>query len=80
MPSRFDSHEFILKLAQDYQRLYVHALQEYAESERPFQILHGLLVQRLLNFPELVAKIGEQNTEDIFRQVNSAIIWQKVKK
>jgi hypothetical protein len=78
MPGRFDSHDFILKLAQENQQLYVQALQEYAETERPFQILHGLLAQRLLDYSELVSKVGEQNSEDIFKQVNSAMIWQKI--
>jgi hypothetical protein len=80
MPEYFDSHQFILRLAQDYQRLYVQALIEYAKSERPFQIAHGQIAIRLHNFPQLVARIGEHNSEDIFSQVNSAVMWQKLKK
>jgi hypothetical protein len=79
MPDTFDSHEFILKLAQEHQRLYVRALIEYAESERPFQIAHGQIAMRLHNFPNLVTKIGERNSEDIFQQKNSAAMWQKVR-
>jgi hypothetical protein len=78
MPDTFDSHQFILKLAQEHQRLYVQALIEYAESERPFQIAHGQIAKRLKNFPNLVTYIGETTSEDIFLQKNSAAIWRKV--
>jgi hypothetical protein len=80
MPETFDSHQFILKLAQDYQRLYVQALIEHVKSERPFQIAHGQIAIRLHNFPSLVSRIGEHDSEDIFRQVNSAVVWQKLRK
>jgi hypothetical protein len=80
MPNRFDSHEFILKLAQEHQRLYVRALVEYAESDRPFQIVHGQIAMRLLKFPNLVTRVGEHISRDIFLQENSATQWQKVEK
>lgn len=79
MPETFDSHEFILKLAQEHQRLYVQALVEYADSERPFQIAHGQIAIRLNNFPSLVTKVGEHNSKDIFLQVNSAVVWRKLR-
>ena len=78
MPATFDAHEFILKLAQRHQRLYVQALIEYADSDRPFQIVHGQIAQRLSNFPNLVSYIGERNSKDIFLQLNSASLWRKV--
>lgn len=78
MPNTFDSHQFILKLAQEHQRLYVQALIEYAESDRPFQIAHGQIAKRLRNFPSLVSYTGETVSEDIFRQMNTAATWQKV--
>ena len=78
MPDTFDSHEFILKLAQEHQRLYVQALIEYADSERPFQIAHGQIAKRLRNFYNLVTYIGECNSNDIFLQNNSAALWRKV--
>ncbi len=80
MQEHFDSHDFILKLAQRQQKWYVLALQEYAEGGKPFMILHGLLAQELSNFPELVAKVGVQNSADIFGEVNSATLWRKVGK
>ena len=78
MPNKFDSHEFILKLAQEHQRLYVQALVEYADSERPFQIVHGQIAMRLLKYPTLVARIGEHISKDIFLRENTATLWQKV--
>ena len=79
MPDTFDSHEFILKLAQEHQRLYVQALIEYADSDRPFQIVHGQNAKRLQNFPNLLTYVGEQNSKDIFLQVDSAAVWRKVR-
>ena len=78
MPDTFDAHEFILKLAQRHQRLYVQALVEYAESDEPFKIVHGQIAIRLNNFPSRVTNIGKQNSKDIFLQVNSASLWRKV--
>lgn len=78
MHDQFDSHEFILKLAQAHQRLYVQALIEYADSDRPFQIVHGQIAKRLHNFPNLVEYFGEHNSPDIFGQENSAARWRKV--
>jgi hypothetical protein len=80
MPPEFDSHDFILKLAQVHQRLYTQALVEYATTDRPFQIAHGQIANSLLGFPHLVTKIGERNSPDIFRQMNSASIWRKTSK
>jgi hypothetical protein len=77
MPNKFDSHQFILKLAQMHQRLYVQALVEYAESERPFQIVHGQIAMRLLKFPNLITRVGEHISQDIFLQENTATLWQK---
>ena len=78
MPDEFDSHQFILGLAQMYQQLYVQALVEYAGNDRPFEIVHGLLAKRLMNFPDLVKRSGVHVSKDIFQQDESASIWLKV--
>jgi hypothetical protein len=80
MPNKFDSHEFILKLAQEYQQLYVQTLVAYVDSDRPFQAVHGQIAMRLLKFPNLVTRVGEHISKDIFLQESSAIMWQKVGK
>ncbi len=78
MPETFDTHNFILRLAQEHQRLYVEALVEYVKDDRPFQIVHGQIASRLLKHPNLVTKVGERISKDIFLQDNSAAIWKKV--
>jgi len=80
MPNKFDSHEFILKLAQKYQQLYVQALVEYVSNERPFQIVHGQIAMRLLKYPHLITRVGEHISKDIFLQESSATLWQKTGK
>jgi hypothetical protein len=80
MPNKFDSHEFILKLAQEHQQLYVKALIEHAESEKPFQIVHSQIAMRLLKFPNLVTRAGDHISRDIFLQENVATLWEKVVK
>ena len=80
MPSKFDSHEFILKLAQEHQQLYVQALVGYVDSERPFQAVHSQIAMRLLKFPNLITRVGEHISKDIFLQESSATLWQKVEK
>jgi hypothetical protein len=75
----FNSHDFILKLAQMHQQLYVAALAAYADKDYPFQIVHGEIARRLLNHSKLAVKIGEDTSEDIFRQKSSAAVWRKVK-
>jgi len=77
MDRYFNSHDFILKLAQMHQRLYVAALAAYLDKEYPFQIVHGEIARRLLSHPELAVKIGEDTSEDIFRQKNSATVWRR---
>jgi hypothetical protein len=78
MPNEFDSHAFILKLAQTYQKRYVNALAEYAKDDHPFQTVHGQIAKRIHNFSHLVIKTGETNSEDIFLQKNSAAKWKKI--
>ncbi len=79
MDTYFDSHAFILRLAQAHQRLYVAALAAYVDRECPFQIVHSEIARRLLNHPELVTKVGENSSEDIFHQKNSAAVWRKAR-
>ena len=74
----FDSHEFILRLAHDHQRLYVNALAAYADTDRPFQVVHGEIAKRLLNYGDLVVKTGEAISKDIFGQSDSCATWRRV--
>lgn len=78
MPDSFTSHEFILALAHKYQRLYIEALYSYRRS-RPFMIVHGVLAQHLLDFPQQVklARPDARST-DIFGQSEWCAEWKKV--
>jgi hypothetical protein len=78
MGDYFDSHDFILRLAQSHQRLYVAALAAYGDREYPFQIVHAEIARRLLKHPDLVRKVGEHSSPDIFGQKTSASVWYKV--
>ncbi len=79
MIREFDSHRFILKLAEKHQVLYIRALDRSIDAhETPFRLAHRQLAQRLHHFPELVKKIGERNSPDIFGNSNSASLWEKV--
>jgi hypothetical protein len=77
LPTEFDSHMFILALAQRHQRSYAQALVDYAHTDKPFMIVHGEIARRLLNHADLVRKVGEHDSQDIFGQVDSAVIWRK---
>jgi hypothetical protein len=77
LPDEFDSHEFILKLAQAYQQLYVRALSEYADNNQPFQSVHSEIARRLKKRDDLVDHIGERPSRNIFGDVNDAAVWQK---
>jgi hypothetical protein len=79
MEDEFDSHEFILKLAQAHQGLYVKALQPYADTVCPFRNVHREIGKRLLKYRQLVEKIGEVKSPDIFGDECSCARWRKVK-
>ena len=84
MPPTFTSHEFILRLAHQYQDLYVDALASYRTTRRqntpaPFLVVHGVLSKRLMTLSNLVRYDGEaQSSEDIFRQSKGCAKWKKV--
>lgn len=75
LPAKFDSHDFIRRLAHTNQRLYIQALHYYIESDSPFMNVHREIIRTLAKRDDLVQKIGTQNSEDIFKQVNSATVW-----
>ncbi len=78
MGTTFASHEFILALARRFERMYVAALSEFTEAERPFQAVNELLAERLANFPGLVVQAGERTVTDIFGNLTRATVWRKL--
>ena len=78
MDSEFTSHDFIEKLSQAHQDLYVQVLNEYAEKGQPFQSVHSVLAKRLRKHSDLFEYIGtDPSSENIFGNYNGAAIWRK---
>ena len=78
MNSTFTSHEFILTLAHRNQREYIDALYAYRDSKDPFQIVHGVLAQRLLTCENRIRHLGGVASQDIFGHSNGCGQWEKV--
>jgi hypothetical protein len=75
----FDSHDFILGLAQKYQRLYIEALYAYRDKNRPFHRVHMAIAKRLKKRVDLVTHIRNRRSENIFGQKSLVGVWRKVK-
>jgi hypothetical protein len=86
MAETFTSHQFILKLAEKYQVLYIEALYSYRYTLRsgqpaPFLIVHGILGQHLLDYPELIQEINPAiKSKDLSGNENSSSYWRRVTK
>jgi len=81
MPETFTSHEFILRLAQQHQKLYIEALYAYRDllhrgEHAPFMIVHGILAQHLATIPAL-EQLPNVSSTDIFGQSNECSQWRK---
>ncbi len=84
MPDEFTSHDFILKLAQENQAEYINALFAYRKVTRegksvPFMFVHREISKGLQNFPDLLEKIGDVSSVNIFGQHNPCPLWGKLK-
>jgi hypothetical protein len=77
----FTSHEFIEKLSQMEQTIYVQLLSAYNEKGQPFQSVHSVIAKRLKNnWKHLVHDVDtDTKSENIFGNYNSAAVWHKVK-
>jgi hypothetical protein len=84
MPEDFTAHEFILKLAQLQQPLYIEALYYYRRHLRdghpaPFMMVHGVLANHLHEYPRLIRKVSSAvPSKDIFGNDNTASLWSKI--
>jgi hypothetical protein len=83
MPKTFTSHQFILRLAQQHQVLYIEALHSYRDSMHskkpaPFRTVHGILSKHLNAYSELLARMDDVPSVDIFGQTNECAQWEKL--
>ncbi len=80
MDETFTSHQFILKLAQQHQRLYIKALHSYRDEPAPFRTVHGILAKRLHDYPKLIELVRrDASSRNIFRQSNQCAEWRRLK-
>ena len=84
MPETFDSHQFILCLAQQHQTLYIEALYSHRhslhrESPAPFRVVHQFLAQHLSACRGLVTRAGDVYSADIFGQFNECARWRRLR-
>ncbi len=77
MKSEFDSHDFILVLAQQYQGLYIKVLARHEDDKTPFRAAHAELARRLHNFPDLIEKVKNVQSPNIFGEKSEAAYWRK---
>jgi hypothetical protein len=83
MDDTFTSHEFILRLAHQHQKLYVEALYTYRDTQyegkpAPFRPVHQILGRRLARHKDLVTRIGDTTSDDIFRNPQVCSEWKKL--
>ncbi len=80
MGTRFTTHEFLLRLAYDYQREYVAGLASYAEGGKPFRDLHHALVKRLKKQEGKLIKLRKDSypSRDIFGTPSHSGLWRKL--
>jgi uncharacterized protein (DUF2225 family) len=76
----FNTHEFMLKLTQEYQEFYVQALIEYSQNEQPSLMVIGQITKRLKERNDLVIYIRSESIENVFEQKHDFEVWQKVRK
>ncbi len=76
MPAEFDSHQFILALAQTYQPEYVSTLFSYVNvrDRGVFRALHSQIAQSLHEYADYVRDV---TSSDIFGNAQSNALWRK---
>jgi hypothetical protein len=82
MQKIFTSHQFILRLAQQHQVLYIEALHSYRDSlhrgkPAPFRTVHGILSRHLNAYSDLIARMENVPSTDIFGQAETCAQWKK---
>ena len=78
LPVEFTSHEFIQKLGQSYQTLYIEALYAYCNASRPFMTVHGLLAKHLNRYPSLIERMEDRTSKTIFGDEQQCASWRRI--
>jgi hypothetical protein len=80
MHEKFTSHEFILRLAQQHQRLYIKALHSYYDEPAPFRTVHSILAKHLHAYPKLIELVRhDAPSTNIFGQSSQCAEWRRLK-
>lgn len=80
LPPNFDSHDFILKFAHNFQLEYIELLDEYKKFNNPFQECHKQ-IGKWLSINNLLLNIkskGQVSSKNIFGETNSVEKWEKI--
>jgi len=84
LPYVFTSHQFILKLAQQNQNLYIEALYAYrynedGETHTPFMTVHGILAKELNYITEMIEIVrNDAPSKDLFGHPSKCALWRKL--
>jgi hypothetical protein len=77
MPAVFTTHQFILRLAQQNQRLYIDALDGCRHEEAPFRMVHAALAVHLTTL-QCLEQLPHVASTDIFGGRSECAQWHKV--
>jgi hypothetical protein len=78
MSATFTSHQFILRLAQQYQAQYIEMLHDYRDGPAPFRTVHSILARHLHSHKELELVRDDALSTDIFGQPDQCAQWRKI--
>ena len=76
----FNTHDFMLRLVQEYQELYVQALMEYSQNNQPSLMVIEQISRGLRKRNDLIIYVRSESIENVFEQKQDFEIWQKVLK
>ena len=76
----FNTHEFMLKLVQEYQELYVQALIEYSRNDQPSLMVIEQIARGLKEHGDLITYVRSEPIENVFEQKKDFEVWRKVRK
>lgn len=80
MSDTFTSHQFILRLAQQHQRLYIKALHSYHDEPAPFRTVHSILARHLHAYPRLIELVRpDAPSTNIFGQSSQCAEWRRLR-